>query len=65
MPNINTTLFDRAVELLTAIPHLSYEGTFGYSHFLYGYDGECYPINFDELPRFVDALEATARDCGL
>jgi hypothetical protein len=61
----SSPLFTAAVDMLDAIPHLSFEGTFGFSHFLYGYDGECYPVPFNELPGFVADLKATMRDCGL
>lgn len=60
----SNTLYNRAVELLTAIPHLSFEGMLG-GHICYGYDGETYPVPLHDLPKFVPALEATARDCGL
>lgn len=63
MENPNA-LFDRAVELLNAIPHLSFEGMLG-SHLCYGYDDETYPVPLHDLPKFVPALEATAKDCGL
>ncbi len=60
----NSSLFDRAVALLNSIPHLSFEGMLG-SHLCYGFDGEVYPIPLSDLPNFVPALEATAKDCGV
>ena len=65
LPLTSSPLFTAAVEMLDAIPHLSFEGTFGFEHFLYGYAGECYPVPFNELPGFVADLKATVRDCGL
>lgn len=72
MQNINTMsnptsspLFTAAVDMLKAIPHLSYAGRLGANHFCYGYAGEVYPVPFNELPGFVADLKATMRDCGL
>ena len=65
MQSTTSPLFTRAVDMLDAIPHLSFAGLLGTGHFCYGYDGEVYPVPFNELPGFVADLEATMRDCGL